>query len=84
MLFSSFRTLQQAREAFPHLKEGGKLTGVIELVLNGSRFKVRVNELKCQIIFLLSGIRCLPNDKNMPNFEVWSGQALNYSKKILM
>ena len=28
----------------PHLRDNNKLTGVVELVLNGSRFKMRINQ----------------------------------------
>jgi hypothetical protein len=35
---------------------------VVELVLNGSRFKVRFNQQHIMAILVLDGIRCLPNE----------------------
>lgn len=60
--------------------DAGKVNGVIELVLNGSRFKIRVNEFNCYLMFVLQGVRCLPNDENFPGYDVWSNRALNYTK----
>lgn len=35
---------------------------MVDLVLNGSRFKVRLDKQNTYIILLLEGVRCLPND----------------------
>jgi len=34
----------KSKETFTYLKDYKKLTAVVELVLNGSRFKLRINE----------------------------------------
>jgi len=66
----------KAKEAFNFLKEFKRLSGVVELVLNGSRMKVRVNEQSCYVLLLLDGVRCLPNDKNLTDYDTWSNKAL--------
>lgn len=43
----------QAKNILTHLKDSGRLTGVVELVLNGSRVKVRVNEQNCYVMMVL-------------------------------
>lgn len=37
-------------------------TGVIDLVLNGSRFKVRFNQNSVLAVMVLDGVRALPNE----------------------
>lgn len=41
------------------LKDEKKLLGVVEVVINGSRFKVRLQNQNFYIIVVLHGIRCL-------------------------
>lgn len=53
------------------------ITGVVDLVLNGSRFKVRFNNQHVMAIMVLEGVRCLPNDGE---FAKASEEALQYSK----
>jgi len=76
--------ISQQVSVLQHLKDHKKLTGVVELILNGSKMKVRVNEQSCQLILLLKGIRCLPNDNNFPDYELWSNKALKFSKEHLL
>lgn len=52
----------KAKALFEFLKDEPVLTGVIELVLNGSRFKVRFNQQHVMAIVVLDGVRCLPNE----------------------
>lgn len=61
--------------------KGKNLSGVVELILNGSRFKVRVNEFSRYIMLVLSNVRCIPLDDNFKGYDVWSNKALEYSKK---
>lgn len=78
------KNLGKAKQVYTFLKEEKKLTGVVELVLNGSRFKLRINQQNCYILFVLNGIKCMPNDPNDPVGSQYSQQALQYSKSNLL
>lgn len=54
--------IQRSRDAFDSLRTLRKLSGVVELVLNGSRLKIRFLEANYTSIFLLAGVKCLPNE----------------------
>lgn len=56
----------------------------MDLVLNGSRFKVRLVNQQTYIIFTLHGVRCLPNDSNVKTSAEISQKALLYSKENLL
>lgn len=73
--------IPKAKTIFNFLKDEKKLTGVVEFVLNGSRLKIRMNQQSCYIIFVLEGIRALPNE---PEYKKWSQAALDYSKEALL
>ena len=73
--------LPKAKTIYNFLKDEKKLTGVVEFVLNGSRFKIRMHQQSCYIIFVLDGIRALPNE---PEFKKWSQNALDFSKETLL
>lgn len=75
------KTAMRSREIFSTLKESNKrYHGVIEAVINGSRFKVRISEQNTLVWFVLEGVRCLPNDENYNNFPKWSSKALEFSR----
>ena len=63
---------------FSFLVDDEHLTGVIDLVLNGSRFKVRFNHQHVLAIMVLDGVRCLPNEGE---YQKISEEALLFSKK---
>lgn len=52
----------RCKNIFPFIKDEAVITGVIDLVLNGSRFKVRFNNQHVLVIMVLEGVRCLPNE----------------------
>ena len=54
---------------------------MVELVLNGSRLKVRFQQQHVMAIVVLDGVRCLPNEGE---FAKISEQALNFSKSHLL
>lgn len=53
---------KNTKSYFEFLKEEKNIQGMIDLVLNGSRFKVRLDKQNTYIILVLEGVRCLPND----------------------
>ncbi|KAL4487112.1 hypothetical protein ABPG72_001564 [Tetrahymena utriculariae] len=71
-------------EHFNSLKSKARLTGVVELVISGGIYKVRVNEEPYSILVLLSGVRCLPPDSNIPEYTTWSSKALDFAKNNLL
>jgi staphylococcal nuclease domain-containing protein 1 len=70
----------KAKESFQFLKSEKRISGVVDLVLNGCRLKVRVAQNNSLNLFLLQGIKCLPNDPNFPEFQKFSNLALQYAK----
>ena len=74
----------KAKNFYNFLKEEKNILGVIELVLNGSRFKVRLNQQNSQILLVLHGIRCLPNDENYKSYAKYSEEALRFSKENIL
>lgn len=54
--------LAKAKTIYNFLKDEKRLSGVVEFVLNGSRLKIRMHQQSCYIIFVLDGIRALPNE----------------------
>lgn len=60
------------------------MSGVVELVLSGSRYKVRLNAHNSYIILALQGIKCLPNDANIKDYAEISNKALLYAKENLL
>lgn len=67
----------KAKTLFEFLQDQPHLTGVTELVLNGSRFKVRFNQQHVMAILVLDGVRCLPNEGE---YMKCSEDALQFSK----
>jgi staphylococcal nuclease domain-containing protein 1 len=67
----------KAKNIFPFLKDERNLTGTIDIVLNGSRFKVRFNNQPVMVVMVLDGVRALPNEGE---FQKISEEALQYSK----
>lgn len=79
--FNDLTTPAKAKQAFTFLKDEKRVTGIVEVVLNGSRFRVRFNEQKSFGILLLSGVKCLPNDPNFPECQKFSNIALQFAKQ---
>lgn len=68
----------RCKNIFPFIQDETNLTGVVELVLNGSRFKMRFNQQHVLAIMVLEGVRCLPNDGA---FAKASEEAIQFSKQ---
>ena len=66
----------KCKNLFPFIKDDTR-HAVIDLVLNGSRFKMRFNNQNVLAIMVLEGVRCLPNEGQ---FSKVSEEALQYSK----
>jgi len=66
--------LQKCKTFFPSLQRAGKLTGIVEFVASGSRFRVYIPRETCVLTFLLGGITCQRSTRNMPSGEVSKGE----------
>lgn len=51
----------KCKNIFPFIKDEVR-NGVVDLVLNGSRFKMRFTNQHVMAIMVLEGVRCLPNE----------------------
>lgn len=69
---------------FSFIEKEKKMSGVVELALSGSRYKVRLNAHNSYIIMALQGIKCLPNDSNIKNYAEISNKALLYAKENIL
>lgn len=67
----------KCKNMFQFLQDDQNLIGVVEIVLNGSRFKVRFTHQNLMAICVLDGVRSLPNEGD---FKKVSQEALIYSK----
>lgn len=45
--------IAKSKAIYNFLKDEKKLTGVVEFVLNGSRFKIRMHQQSCYIILVV-------------------------------
>ena len=70
----------KAKQFFEFIKNESSVTGVVDAVLSGSLFKVRLEKQNCYVLFSLSGIRTYSNEKNVPQYEKFAKDALKYSK----
>lgn len=66
--------LQKCKTFFPSLQRAGKLTGIVEFVASGSRFRVYIPRETCVLTFLLGGISCQRSTRTMPSGEVTKGE----------
>eukprot|EP00088_Acartia_fossae_P009398 TRINITY_DN1454_c0_g2_i3.p1 TRINITY_DN1454_c0_g2~~TRINITY_DN1454_c0_g2_i3.p1 ORF type:complete len:902 (-),score=331.27 TRINITY_DN1454_c0_g2_i3:535-3240(-) len=66
--------LTKCKTFFPSLQRAGKLTGVVEFVASGSRFRVYIPRETCIMTFLLGGISCVRSTRTMPSGDVQKGE----------
>ena len=62
LVYTDYTTKENSKKAqkfFDYIKNEKLVTGVVELVLNGSRFKIRIDTFKCYMILKLQGIKTL-------------------------
>jgi staphylococcal nuclease domain-containing protein 1 len=83
-LTQSKTNVSKIKQFFSFNASEKKIPAVVDLVLNGSRFKVRLINQQTSIIFTLHGVRCLPNDSNVKASAEISQKALQYSKENLL
>lgn len=74
----------KAKQFFEFAKNEANLTGVVEAVLSGSLFKVRLDKQNCYILFSLAAIRTYAMEKNVPQYEKFAKEALKFSKEQVL
>lgn len=55
--------------------------GVVEAVIAGTRFKIRLDKENCYFILSLNSVKSVANNKNMPAQEKWATESLEFSKR---
>jgi len=81
--------LTKCKTFFPSLQRAGKLTGIVEFVASGSRFRVYIPRETCIMTFLLGGINCARSTRTMPSGDVQHGdpygdECLTHVKEMTM
>jgi len=66
--------LTKCKTFLPSLQRSGKLTGMVEFVASGSRFRVFIPRETCVLTFLLGGISCVRSTRTMPSGDVQKGE----------
>jgi len=82
--YSQPRQTSKAKTFFEFIKNEPSITGVVEAVLSGSLFKIRLEKQNCYIMFSLSGIRTFSMEKNVPQYEKFAKEALKFSKDQIL
>jgi len=65
----------KCKQFLPFLQRAGRMSGLVEFVASGSRFRVYIPRETCIITFLLGGIDCVKGTRNMPSGETVKGDA---------
>ena len=60
----------KCKQFLPFLQRAGRMSGLVEFVASGSRFRVYIPRETCIITFLLGGISCAKSGRTMPSGEV--------------
>merc|ERR1719230_874013 len=60
----------KCKQFLPFLQRAGRMSGMVEFVASGSRFRVYIPRGTCIVTFLLGGISCAKGGRTMPSGEV--------------
>merc|ERR1719232_1106748 len=60
----------KCKQFLPFLQRAGRMSGLVEFVASGSRFRVYIPRETCIITFLLGGISCAKGARSMPKGEL--------------
>jgi len=60
----------KCKQFLPFLQRAGRMSGLVEFVASGSRFRVYIPRETCIVTFLLGGISCAKGGRTMPSGEV--------------
>merc|ERR1712142_827811 len=62
--------VMKCKQFLPFLQRAGRMSGLVEFVASGSRFRVYIPRETCIITFLLGGISCAKGARTMPKGEI--------------
>jgi len=65
----------KCKQFLPFLQRAGRMSGMVEFVASGSRFRVYIPRETCIITFLLGGIDCVKGTRTMPGGDTVKGDA---------
>merc|ERR1719341_363957 len=65
----------KCKQFLPFLQRAGRMSGMVEFVASGSRFRVYIPRETCVITFLLGGIDCAKSGRTMPSGDVIKGDT---------
>ncbi|OMH83374.1 hypothetical protein AX774_g3134, partial [Zancudomyces culisetae] len=82
-LRDSSESAARAKAVLPHLKRGGKISGVVEYVSQGSRMKIVLPKELTKITFVVAGIRC-PRVTKDKDSEPFGDDALLFTRRRVM
>ncbi|QQP49058.1 Staphylococcal nuclease domaincontaining protein 1like, partial [Caligus rogercresseyi] len=79
----------KSKTFLPSFQRAGRISGVVEFVASGSRFRVFIPRESCVVTFLLSGIQCPRAARNLPGSgpvdeEPFGNEALLFSKELTL
>lgn len=74
----------KSKQFFDFAKDDQNITGVVEAVLSGSLYKIRLDKQNCHILFALAGVRTLQSDKNIAEYDHFSKEAIRYAKESIL
>merc|ERR1712045_1018406 len=60
----------KCKQFLPFLQRAGRMSGLVEFVASGSRFRIYIPRETCIVTFLLGGISCAKGGRTMPSGEV--------------
>merc|ERR1712098_62455 len=79
----------KCKQFLPFLQRAGRMSGLVEFVASGSRFRVYIPRETCIITFLLGGISCAKGARTMPKGEViqadpYGDECSHYVKEMVL
>ena len=78
------KSSKKVKSFFDLVKDDSKLTGVVEAVLSGSLYKVRLDKQNCYVLLSVAGVRTLLSDKNIEQYDQYSKQSLKFAKENIL
>merc|ERR1712110_651765 len=60
----------KCKQFLPFLQRAGRMSGLVEFVASGSRFRVYIPRETCIITFLLGGIDCAKSGRTLPSSDI--------------
>lgn len=79
--YSGPKMANKAKTFYEFIKGESRVKGVVDAVLSGSLFKIRIDERNCFILFSLAGLRTLQADKNISQYEEFAKKAVAFTKE---